>query len=367
MPLTFPPMDDVAMPSNTLNDAEPFTGQIQGELAPIAITMGCPVGVGPEIILKFAAHYQGLQTPVVIGDVEVLRRTAMALALAVDIVSWRPGMRHTPGTIMVHQPSYQPGLTLVADELVWGQPNELTGHAMAACIKEAVGLVKAGALSAMVTCPIGKAALQAAGYHYPGHTEMLADLCRADDYAMMMAGRSLRVTLVTIHQGLATVASDLTVEAILRLIELTGRSLTIDFGFSAPRMAVAGLNPHAGEGGLFGDEEDRIIGPAVRAAHARGWQVSGPFPPDTVFHKAVAGDYEAVICMYHDQGLIPFKLLHFADGVNVTIGLPIVRTSVDHGTAYDIAGHGKANPASLHAAFDLAAEIAGNRLGRCPA
>ncbi len=329
----------------------------------IGITMGCPVGIGPEIILKFIANFQGQGRfqPVVIGDVGVLQHCARTLDFSADIVPWRPGDKYKPGAIMVHQPRYVGGATLSASELVWGRPSRTTGLAMAACVEEAVRLLKAGDLAAMVTCPITKSALQGAGYDYPGHTEMLAALCQTADYAMMMAGASLRVTLVTIHQGLAQVAASLTQDKIIHLIELTGRSLQIDFGLPQPRMAVAGFNPHAGEGGLFGDEEGRIIAPALERARAKGWQVDGPFPPDTVFNKAVKGQYDAVICMYHDQGLIPFKLLHFADGVNVTIGLPIVRTSVDHGTAYDIAGQGQANPASLQAAFRMAGEIVANR------
>lgn len=349
----------------TAMDAGTMERQNPADCRPIGITMGCPVGIGPEIILKFATAYHGSIAPVVIGDLSVLRNSAQTLGLAVDVLPWQPGKPHCPGTIMVHQPMYSSELVFNASDFVWGQPSRISGQVMAACIEEAVSLVREGQLAAMVTCPITKAALHLAGYHYPGHTEMLADLCHAKQYAMMMAGRSLRVTLVTIHQALASVVKNLTAEAILCLIELTGKSLQVDFGLSQPRMAVAGLNPHAGEGGLFGDEEARIITPAIRSAQAKGWQVAGPFPPDTVFHKAVSGEYDAVICMYHDQGLIPFKLLHFEDGVNVTIGLPIVRTSVDHGTAYDIAGQGKANPASLCAAFKLAAEIAGNRQQGC--
>lgn len=342
-------------------DKGTMEGQGRRELSPIGITMGCPVGIGPEIILKFAAGYHGQIPPVVIGDIEVLRFTANSLGLAVEVLPWQPRIEHRPGTIMVHQPHYPPGVALNTNNLVWGKPNQDSGRVMATCIEEAVRLVQSGDFSAMVTCPITKAALHNAGYHYPGHTEMLAALCQTKDYAMMMAGRSLRVTLVTIHQGLASVVKNLTSGAIQRLIDLTGRSLQLDFGLSQPRIAVAGLNPHAGEGGLFGDEEERVIAPAIKSAQDQGWTVRGPFPPDTVFHKAVSGEYDAVICMYHDQGLIPFKLLHFDDGVNVTIGLPIVRTSVDHGTAYDIAGQGKANPASLCAAFELAADIACNR------
>lgn len=325
--------------------------------------MGCPVGIGPEIILKFIAdfHADCCFLPVVIGDVEVLRRCAKALGITVDIKPWHHGVRWRPGMVLVRQPVYAEEVTLSPSELAWGQPSLHTGLLMAACIEEAVRLVQNGDLAAMVTCPITKAALQGAGYAYPGHTEMLADLCQTSEYAMMMAGSSLRVTLVTIHQGLAQVAASLNQERILHLIELTGRSLQIDFALPNPRIAVAGFNPHAGEGGIFGDEEGRVIVPALAIARDLGWQVAGPFPPDTVFHKAVHGYYDAVICMYHDQGLIPFKLLHFEDGVNVTIGLPIVRTSVDHGTAYDIAGQGIARPTSLKAAFEMAALIVDNR------
>lgn len=333
----------------------------------IGITMGCPVGIGPEIILKFLTNFQGDDRfhPVVIGDAEVLQRCAKILGIVVDIKCWCPGATWLPGTVLVRQPVYVDGMTLSVGDLSWGQPSRSTGLIMAACIEETVRLVQRGDLAAMVTCPITKATLQAAGYEYPGHTEMLADLCQTSDYAMMMAGPSLRVTLVTIHQGLAQVAASLSQENIFHLIELTGRSLQIDFGLPQPRMAVAGFNPHAGEGGIFGDEERRIIAPALEKARARGWLVAGPFPPDTVFQKAVQGQYDVVICMYHDQGLIPFKLLHFEDGVNVTIGLPIVRTSVDHGTAYDIAGQGKANPSSLQAAFEMAALIVDNRSSVC--
>ena len=329
----------------------------------IGITMGCPVGIGPEITLKFLGSFQGddrLQ-PIVIGDLGVFSHCARTLGIEAEIIPWQPGDRCKPGAIMICQPPYADGVFLSPSDLRWGQPSQSTGLVMAAAIEQTVRLVQSGDLAAMVTCPITKSALHEAGFHFPGHTEMLAALCQTSEYAMMMAGGSLKVTLVTIHQSLATVASALTKEGILRLIDLTGISLIKDFGVPEPRLVVAGLNPHAGEGGLFGDEEGRVITPAVALARSRGWQVDGPLSPDTVFHKAVLGHYDAVICMYHDQGLIPFKLLHFADGVNVTIGLPIVRTSVDHGTAYDIAGQGKADPASLQEAFRMAGEIVSNR------
>jgi 4-hydroxythreonine-4-phosphate dehydrogenase len=324
----------------------------------IGITMGCPVGIGPEIVLRFLAAWGngGEYRPLVLGDIGVLRRIAGELGMAVAIREWRPGDDLEGEGIPV-----LPVSRLDAGELIWGRPTVETGRAMAFYIEQAVRLQQAGVLAAMVTCPIGKKYLREAGYPYPGHTEMLAALCNAGDYAMMMAGNRLRVTLVTIHQPLKEVPETISPEGVLRLISITGRSLREDFGINSPRLAVAGLNPHAGEDGLFGDEEQRIIIPAITAAREHGWQATGPMPPDTVFHMAAAGHFDAVICMYHDQGLIPFKLLHFKDGVNVTLGLPIVRTSVDHGTAYDIAGLGRADAGSLAAAFRLAALIVSNR------
>lgn len=335
------------------------------ESKPLAITMGCPVGIGPEIILKSFASgvYDGEPArPVVIGDPGVLSWCGRILGLPAPVVAWQPGEEPARGTIPVFAPDDLPDLDI--SRLKWGEPDQGTGRAMAVCIEAAVKAVLQEMVGGMVTCPITKKALNQAGYRFPGHTEMLASLCRTDRYAMMMAGRRLRVTLVTIHTPLRAVADALNHQAIFELIRMTARSLKHDFALPRPRIAVAGLNPHAGEDGLFGREEVEVIRPAVEAAGAAGWQASGPYPPDTVFHRAASGAYDAVVCMYHDQGLIPFKLLHFADGVNVTIGLPIVRTSVDHGTAYDIAGQGKADPASLIAAVRMAGEIAKNRARR---
>ena len=336
-----------------------------GQADLIGITMGCPVGIGPEIILKFLADFPaGSQfLPVVIGDPRVLAKWSTELAIEAEINTWRPGDTFQAGAVNVCPAPelYDPRLTLNDEDLCWGRPNRQTGRAMAAYIEYAFGLIGSGDIKAMVTCPITKSALHGAGYQYPGHTEMLASLCRTKEYAMMMAGGSLRVTLATIHLALADVPKKLTRESILKLIDLTALSLKNDFGIKAPRLGVAGLNPHAGEGGMFGSEEEELITPAIEAAAKRGLQVSGPFPPDTIFNQAVAGKFDAVVCMYHDQGLIPFKLLHFSDGVNVTIGLPIVRTSVDHGTAYDIVGKGLADHASLKAAFFMAADIVVNR------
>jgi 4-hydroxythreonine-4-phosphate dehydrogenase len=328
------------------------------------ITMGCPVGIGPEIILKhFAATATGQNSQVVVGDAGVLSWSAEQLNLPADIVPWQPGDKITPGTVPVFNP---PDSALDTADLCWGRPNRQTGLAMAAYIENAVRMLQQDVALAMTTCPIAKSSLNEAGYNYPGHTEMLADLCQTTEYGMMLAGTSLRVTLVTIHVGLNQVSGLLTTEKITSMIMATSRTLQHDFAIKTPRLAVAAFNPHAGEDGMFGDEEIKIIQPAITEAKAVGCEVQGPFPPDTVFARAVAGQFDAVVCMYHDQGLIPFKLIHFSDGVNVTFGLPIVRTSVDHGTAYDIAGQGKADPASLAAAIGLAEEIALNRLRSQP-
>jgi len=331
-------------------------------MKPLAITMGCPVGIGPEIILKFftsANHVAGGRPTVVVGDPEILRWCSRELAIPATIADWQPGDEVAPHVVPVlRSPDF---LDLDQASLVWGRPDSRTGRAMACCIETAVQLIRQQVFSGMVTCPITKKFLNEAGYAFPGHTEMLASLCESSDYAMMMAGARLRVTLVTIHIPLHAVPRSLTSEKIDKLIDMTARSLQQDFAIKVPRLAVAALNPHAGEEGMFGDEEEKLIRPAILRARQAGWAISGPYPADTVFYQAVSGDFDAVVCMYHDQGLIPFKLLHFKDGVNVTIGLPIVRTSVDHGTAYDIAGKGKADPASLAAAVAMAWEIVANR------
>ena len=326
----------------------------------IGITMGCPVGIGPEILLKFFSSLpeaDGMQ-PVVLGDLEVIRHASTTLDIPAEIVSWQPGDKIKKGTVPVCNLS-----SLDISALGWGKPNEITGKAMAVYIEEAVRLIGNRVLSGMVTCPITKKALSMAGYNYPGHTEMLAKLTGTKHYLMMMAGRQLKVTLVTIHEPLSRVAAMLSTEKIAKCITMTAQALRQDFGLRNPRIAVAGLNPHGGEQGMFGREELEIITPAVQATSDE-CDVSGPWAPDTVFYHAVEGRFDAVIAMYHDQGLIPFKLLHFSDGVNVTLGLPIVRTSVDHGTAYDIAGHGVADSSSLEAAYVMAAQIIANRMNK---
>lgn len=324
----------------------------------IGITMGCPAGIGPEIILRsFAGKDKSSELqPIVLGDQNVLEKCGADLGLSASCAAWTPGTPLPARGIPVVQLS-----ALQRDDIQWGQPNDATGTAMAHYIEAAVKMAQQGFIQGIATCPISKRSLNDAGYHFPGHTELLASLTRTSNYAMMLAGSTLRVTLVTIHCPLREVASLLTIEAISRMIRTTHQALRVDFALTTPRIAVAGLNPHGGENHLFGDEEEQIIGPAVEQARAENIDVSGPYPPDTIFFKAASGAFDAVVCMYHDQGLIPFKLLHFADGVNITLGLPLVRTSVDHGTAYDIAGKGVADHRSLDEAIRLAAAISRNR------
>jgi 4-hydroxythreonine-4-phosphate dehydrogenase len=325
-------------------------------MQPLALTMGCPASIGPEITLRyFSTRGPGASSLVVLGDLSVLARCAKELAIPVDLHDWQPGQTLAQEALNVWS------LSELGEEIHWGSPTLGSGKAMACYIEQAVSSLLDQSFSAMVTCPISKSSLNRAGYDFPGHTEMLASLTGSSGQVMMMAGTKLRVTLATIHCPLREVPTLLTSSLLEDLILTTYQSLRDDFGLQEPKLAMAALNPHGGEEGMFGDEEERILLPAIVKMQAKGIPVAGPLPPDTVFFKAAAGAFDAVICMYHDQGLIPFKLLHFKDGVNVTLGLPIIRTSVDHGTAYDIAGKGLADPASLTAAIQLAQEIAKNR------
>jgi 4-hydroxythreonine-4-phosphate dehydrogenase len=325
----------------------------------IGITMGDPAGVGPEIIIKaFADESLHLVcTPVVLGDPQLLqdRMECTCRRLLLNIVDRASAAKATPGTMDVIDLSRMEG------RVIPGRPTTEGGRAMVRYISEAVSLIRGGSIQAMVTCPINKALMHQAGYHYEGHTQMIAHLTDAKDYVMMLAGSRLRVALATIHVPLREVALVLKEETVLMTIRVTCEALQQDFGCRSPRLAVSALNPHGGESGLFGTEEETIIEPAVRRAREQGYPVVGPLPADTLFFKAASGQYDAVVAMYHDQGLVPLKLLHFSDAVNVTLGLPIVRTSVDHGTAYDIAGTGQADPSSLVAAIRLAAQIVANR------
>ncbi|WP_240910223.1 4-hydroxythreonine-4-phosphate dehydrogenase PdxA [Desulfopila sp. IMCC35008] len=318
--------------------------------------MGCPAGIGPEIILRYfcGSNSERPFRTVILGDIAILEKCSAELAIPARFVTWKPG------TPVPRQGIPVMVLSQITDHN-WGHPTTESARAMVHYIQTGVRLIQEGHLNAITTCPIAKDALQQAGFQYPGHTEMLVDLTKAEHYTMMMAGPSLRVTLATIHCRLAAVPEAISRTVVEDLIEITNRSLQMDFGIGKPAIGVAGLNPHAGESGIFGNEEHRHIEPAIRSAQDKGINVSGPYPPDTIFFKAAAGQFDCVVCMYHDQGLIPFKLLHFKDGVNVTLGLPIVRTSVDHGTAYDIAGKGVAAADSLAAAVTMAHEIQMNR------
>jgi 4-hydroxythreonine-4-phosphate dehydrogenase len=328
---------------------------------PLIITMGDPAGVGPEIIVKAigAGSLDALACPLVVaGDQQILLRAAgdcgfeaqlSAAESADDLVDL-----HLNNRIIRMRPLSE----LDPGQIVPGRPEAAGGRAMADYIEWACSECLAGRAAGMVTAPISKEVLQSAGLAYPGHTEMLTARCGVQDSVMMLAGERLRVCLVTTHCAYREVPERLTTARILTTLRIVDAALKRDFACRRPRLAVLALNPHAGEGGLFGDEEVRLIAPAIAAAQAAGIEASGPHSADTLFWFAARGDYDAVLCMYHDQGLIPLKLLHFEDGVNVTLGLPIIRTSVDHGTAYDLAGTGRANPASLVAAVKMAAAMA---------
>jgi 4-hydroxythreonine-4-phosphate dehydrogenase len=325
----------------------------------IGITLGDPSGIGPEIILKALSDPSLYEScvPVVLGDPGALAMILKESATpSVNIVSHPSEAKGSPGQIDLLAISQ-----LNEDRMIPGKPTTEGGKAMVAYILKAVEMIQLGELSAMVTCPISKALMQEAGYRFEGHTELLAQTTGCRDYVMMLAGDRLRVALVTIHCALKDVPTNLDEEKIFRTIRITSDALRKDFGLSNPKIALAALNPHAGETGLFGSEETAFIEPAIKRAKGKGYLVEGPFPADTLFHRAVDGQFDVVIAMYHDQGLIPLKLLHFSDAVNVTLGLPIVRTSVDHGTAYEIAGKGVADPSSLKAAIRTAVVMATNR------
>lgn len=331
-------------------------------MKPLIITMGDPTGIGPEIIIKacLAGEFEGLQYPLLIaGDIGVLRRAALIFGIAGEVAAGATAdefiLRLGSRSLWVQNLS-----SLDANGLRYGAPDRACGAAMLAYIEWACAACLAGRAAGMITAPISKAAIRAAGSTFPGHTELLAARCHVSKEVMMLAGDRLKVALVTTHHALAAVPALLTTAEILATIRVTATALRRHFGLVTPRLAVLALNPHAGEGGQFGDEEITLIAPAIAAAQAEGINASGPHSADTLFHFAVQGAYDAVICMYHDQGLIPLKLLHFDDGVNVTLGLPIVRTSVDHGTAYDLAGSGRASAVSLVAAIRMAEQMAGN-------
>ena len=320
---------------------------------PIAITMGDPCGIGPEIIVKLYADAAPLPSTLVLGDEGMIQRAIrlLALPLTIRVIDSPEDFQITPDTINLISVSTLP------KELPFGQLDAQAGKAAFDYIRAGIDLALQKRIRAVVTAPINKEALRLAGFHYPGHTEILADFSGTKDFAMMLMNDDLRVILVTIHVSLRQAIEQLTIEGELRTIRLAHGAMT-QLGIAQPRIAVAGLNPHAGEHGLFGSEDEVIIRPAIEQAQAEGIDASGPWPGDTVFMHARQGRFDIVVAQYHDQGLIPVKYLGVDEGVNVTVGLPFVRTSVDHGTAFDIAGTGQASHASLRVAVEQAALLA---------
>lgn len=320
---------------------------------PIAITMGDPCGIGPEIVARLFADAAVLPHSLVLGDEGLMKRAvrSLALPLKVRVIEAPEHFQYAAETIDVIS------LSRLPEDLPFGQLDARAGKAAFDYIREGIDLALQERIRAVVTAPINKEALRLADIHYPGHTEILADFSGAKDFAMMLMNEDLRVILVTIHVSLREAIEQLTPERELTTIRLAHRAMT-QLGIVKPRVAVAGLNPHAGEHGLFGSEDETIIKPAVQQAREEGIEASGPWPGDTVFMHARQGRFDIVVAQYHDQGLIPVKYLGVDEGVNITVGLPFVRTSVDHGTAFDIAGTGKASPASLRAAVQQAALLA---------
>jgi 4-hydroxythreonine-4-phosphate dehydrogenase len=324
--------------------------------------MGDPAGVGPEIVVKGFAHESiyGLCRPLVVGDRRMLERAAIWAGLSpikFDIVDDPTTGQYEHGTItLLDMANADPAL------IAPGQLHAAAGQAAVDYVMRACDLAMAGKVDGIVTAPLNKEAMHMAGHLYAGHTELLTERTGAERVSMLLVGPKLRVVHVSTHVALEEAIRRVTPQRVGEVIDLALRSCQA-LGIAEPRIAVAGLNPHAGESGLFGDDETRAIMPAIIAARERGLDVSDPQPPDTVFLRAVKGVYDIVVAMYHDQGHIPMKLLAFDSGVNVSMGLPIIRTSVDHGTAFDIAGSGQASEESLLAAVDVAVKMAAAQQG----
>jgi 4-hydroxythreonine-4-phosphate dehydrogenase len=325
-------------------------------VTPVALTMGEPAGIAPEITAMAWSALSGRPDRrfYLIGDAAYQRERAPDVPVA-EIADASTVASHFARALPVlHRP--------LAEAPKPGHPLAATAPAVLAAIETAVDLVLRGEASAVCTNPIGKATLYGAGFSFQGHTDFLADLARRRGHAaepvMMLAAKGLRAVPITVHIALKDVPSQLTASAIVSQARVVARELKGRFGIARPRLAVTGLNPHAGEAGAMGREEETIIAPAIAALRAEGLEVTGPLPADTAFHDEARATYDAILCMYHDQALIPVKTLDFHGGVNVTLGLPFVRTSPDHGTALALAGTGKANPRSLIAALELAHAMA---------
>ncbi|ACI52041.1 4-hydroxythreonine-4-phosphate dehydrogenase [Gluconacetobacter diazotrophicus PA1 5] len=321
---------------------------------PLAVTMGDPAGIGPEIAARMFLRRPAQRCWIVVGDPLVMRHALAARDPAARMrrIATPAEARFDDGVLNVLASSECVALPPI------GRVSAESGRAAYAAIRTAIRLARDGAIRGIVTAPIHKEALAAAGLPYPGHTEILAEQAGGARVAMMLANEDIRVVLVTIHCSLrdAIRRADQSAQmAAIRLAHAGARAL----GVECPRVAVAGLNPHAGEGGLFGEEETRIIAPAIAQARSEGIDASGPWPGDTVFMQARQRRFDVVVAQYHDQGLIPVKYMGLAQGVNITLGLPFIRTSPDHGTAFDIAGRGVADPSSLETAFDYALRLTG--------
>jgi 4-phospho-D-threonate 3-dehydrogenase / 4-phospho-D-erythronate 3-dehydrogenase len=322
----------------------------------LAITLGDPAGIGPEIILKALQVPLVFEQcrPLVIGDRRILERAAQDIGAApvvYDIVSDPSGAVFQPGRITLIDPG-----NAAPESCPTGQLSAASGKAAVEYVLRACDLALQGQVDAIVTAPLNKEAINLAGFHYAGHTEILTEHTQAKNVSMLLVGSNMRVVHISTHVSLEEAIRRVTQKRVGEVISLADSACRA-LGIAQPRIAVAGLNPHAGENGLFGSQETQEILPAVLAARARGLNVSDPQPPDTVFLRAVKGEFDIVVAMYHDQGHIPMKLLGFDEGVNVSIGLPIIRTSVDHGTAFDIAGKGLASANSLLAAIRVACQM----------
>jgi len=331
----------------------------------IGITMGDPAGIGAEVTLKALAdpEIRRMGRFVIFGMNDAI--TYAADMAEIDVFWWRDQHEHIQEyTHRVVVADYDEFNILSADLRT---PSKQGGLISYQFLLDACDAWRRNLIHAIVTGPISKVSWQMAGIKYPGHTEFLAEQFRTKRYTMMFVAEKLRVALATIHIPLMDIRNQFTIGCVFQPIDLLNQALTEWFGIAKPRIGVCGLNPHASDGGRFGDEEERIIKPAITMANAVGIDARGPFPADTLFLNALNGNYDGVVAMYHDQGLIPIKLLAFDSSVNVTLGLPIIRTSVDHGTAFDIVGQNKANPGSMKAAIKLACELVTNYQRRAPA
>jgi len=317
--------------------------------------MGDPAGIGPEVIARTFTEkgFQNENRAFVVGDARIMRRAVelMGLSLGVNKIERLEEALFEPGSVDVLQVGDLPG------DLPFGELDARAGAAAFEYVRRATGLALEGSVGAVATAPLNKEAMHMGGYEYPGHTEILAELTGTKDFAMMLRTEALRVIHVSTHVSLREAIDRVSKERVLTVIHLAREALA-KVGVDEPKIAVAGLNPHAGENGLFGDEDAECIAPAIVEAREEGIDASGPHPPDTVFAKARTGEFDIVVVQYHDQGHIPIKLMGFEGGVNVTVGLPFFRTSVDHGTAFDIAGTGRADHSSMRTAIELARDLA---------